>query len=33
MSISFIAMFVYFNFYMGYISGFRAQFFVRVIST
>ena len=33
MSVLFIAMFVYFNFYKSYIAEFRMQFFVRVIST
>lgn len=32
-SILFIATFVYFNFYKGYIAEFRAQFLIRVITT
>jgi len=32
-SIVFIATFVYFNFYKGYIAEFRAQFVIRVITT
>ncbi len=33
LSIVFIAMFVYFNFYKGYIAEFRVQFILRVTST
>lgn len=32
-SVLFIATFVYFNFYKGYIAEFRAQFVVRVVTT
>jgi len=33
MSVLFISMFVYFNFYKGYIAEYRAQFVLRVVTT